>query len=80
MHIIKYMLPSYVIVLVQKCVISKGFYDVIIKKENSFIIPTLINQQHKNPIKLDAFAKIKYKKYKLLNSNLVHKINSITCI
>lgn len=77
------MLSSYVIVLVQKCVISKGFYDVIIKKENSFIIPTLINQQHKNPIKLDAFvkkAKIKYEKYKLLNSNLVHKINSITCI
>ena len=37
MHIIKYILPSDGIVLVQKCVISKGFYDVIIKKENSFI-------------------------------------------
>lgn len=51
------MLPSSGIVLVQKCVISKGFYDVNIKKkENSFITSTLINQQHKNPIKLDAFV------------------------
>lgn len=31
------------------------------KKENSFITSTIINQQHKNPIKLDAFVNKKSK-------------------